>query len=251
MPHFLKFHVPSGVVVNKFSVPEPHLVAAFASPDHDFLEVQHDTSVDCYISQGAICTPVEITRALPNLTASVGEAITVAGLPLGSWAQLDTGELVPVEDGTLTLVRDHEDNFSVRIAGAYTSQPFRAEWLGLDAIKARAKDQVDLDAEAARARIVTPGSGQAMTYLRKADAARTFLSGGDVSQPQMLRLVDEADRAGVSVEEAAQAIVARADSWEGKDAEIDSLRLDAKHAIAMSESGNEVAVILAGINWPS
>lgn len=120
----------------------------------------------------------------------------------------------------------------------------------LAAEKLAAQTEIDAQAETCRNQVVTPGSGQAMTYIRKAEAARRYIAGESLDAPSLKRITDEADRLGVSDLEAAQSLVGIAEAWELLDAEIDNIRLTAKQQIENAGSKTAINAILAAIIWP-
>ncbi|MCR9256265.1 MAG: hypothetical protein NXI16_09235 [Alphaproteobacteria bacterium] len=131
----------------------------------------------------------------------------------GAWIDLDQAEI---------------DAESARIAAVAAG--------ALDREKAEAEREIDAAAEAARAAIVTPGAGQAMSYLAKEAEARRVLAGAASSallEPLIGVEVDPVtgdvlpDLASV-----AAVIVAQADAWMALEGQIDAARRGAKIQIA-------------------
>lgn len=88
---------------------------------------------------------------------------------------------------------------------------------------------IDAAAEATRARFITPGAGQAMTYLRKEAEAAAYLS--DAAAPVPF-LTAEADATGVAVADLAATVAARAAAWAAIGPRIEAARLAAKQAVS-------------------
>lgn len=86
-------------------------------------------------------------------------------------------------------------------------------------IKNACLSEVDALAENARSKIVTPGSGQSMTYEAKHQEA---LAGGGV----MLQL--EADALGVTLQEVVDSVLAARQAWLVAGGQIEAARLKAK-----------------------
>jgi len=97
--------------------------------------------------------------------------------------------------------------------------------------KARACAAIDSAAEAARDRYITPGAGQAMTYLRKEAQARAFAAAGYAGTVPAL-VQAKAAASGLTARQAADLIVATADAWEAKAAQIEQAREAGKGAVS-------------------
>lgn len=106
---------------------------------------------------------------------------------------------------------------------------------------------VDGAAERCRSQWLTPGAGQAMVYLRKADEARALVAGGPGPFPLLAASVgiEGEDQAAV-----AALVIAREAAWVQIGAQIEALRLAAKVAIEQAE--DEVAArAAAAVDWPT
>jgi hypothetical protein len=131
----------------------------------------------------------------------------------------------------------------------------RARWaadapLALERARTGALAAVDAAAEAARLRYITPGAGQALSYLRKEEEARRFvaLSQNDqaaatVGQFPMLAAALGAD--GDTIAAVAGVVLNRAAAWGLIGAEIERRRLAAKRAIGAA--ADEAAIAAAGV----
>jgi len=107
----------------------------------------------------------------------------------------------------------------------------------VDRYRAAAVAAIDAAAEAARARIVTPGSGQAMSYLAKETEARRVVAGEIAASPLLDPLVGvEVDPANGTVAAdlatVAAIILAQADAWKAIEGALDAARRSAKIAVA-------------------
>jgi hypothetical protein len=115
----------------------------------------------------------------------------------------------------------------------------------------RAKARVDAAAETARLQFITPGFGQAMTYMRKLEEARAQQAGGLGPFPLLQAGigVDGADVAAV-----AATVIAMSDAWTAVAAAIEAIRLAAKRDIDAVEDSPDAAdaieAIVAACAWP-
>lgn len=111
---------------------------------------------------------------------------------------------------------------------------------------------IDEAGEACRNRWVTPGSGQAMTYLRKEEQARAFIAAGRPSDASAYPfLVAEATATSQTVSDLADAIVTAADAWANVIGPgIEALRIGAKKARNAATTLAERDAALA-IAWPT
>lgn len=115
----------------------------------------------------------------------------------------------------------------------------------LAALAKHLRAQVDGEAEAFRTQFITPGSGQAMSYLRKELEAAAYLADNTASVPF---LTAEAAATGVTVAALAAAVAAQAAAWLVVGPVIEGARIGAKKAIA--EAGNIAAMHAAAqVNW--
>lgn len=252
MAHYLKYHVASGHVFARLTVIEASHLDLHRTPGHDFTQVSPEVIdiANIYVATGgAISNRSKVLLAGGTLNSAVGETIEIAGLPADAWIMFGE-ELIKSSKGKVQLKLTTPGRRHVEVIGKYAGNPFTLVWSDIGDVKEETKAKIDADAEAARSRVITPGSGQAMTYLRKADAARAYLAGLPLSEAQMLRLTSEATRLGGTVDAAAQILVTTADSWETIDAQIDSIRLAKKAAVNTAVTGNEVAKLYKGIVWP-
>lgn len=208
-------------------------------------------AVDTYWVENAVVKAASpVTMNLSTQVAAVNEQVTISGLPNPCWIHNSkTDALVQVTTGSYTFTNTVEGRIAITLQGKYYGQAV-VRFSALAASKAKAKLEIDAAAEEARLRVVTPGAGQAMTYLRKADAATAYLAGDTLSEPQMQRIEDEAARLGLTLQQAAETLAATATAWEGLDAAIDNIRLTAKQNIDNAATGAAVDAVMKGLSWP-
>ena len=120
------------------------------------------------------------------------------------------------------------------------------ETTDLPTLRDRLKGSVDIAAEIARGRFVTPGAGQALAYLRKEAEAREVMAGGAPGP----HVAAEAAVLGVSPVTAAAEIVARADAFARISAEIEGIRRATKIAIDRAGSVVEARRAFLSVRWP-
>lgn len=88
--------------------------------------------------------------------------------------------------------------------------------------------KIDAEAEAIRTRFITPGAGQAMTYLRKEAEARAYAADPTTAVPF---LTVEAAATGTTVADLAAEVIAQANAWAVIGPQIEGARLAAKKAV--------------------
>jgi len=116
----------------------------------------------------------------------------------------------------------------------------------LSSVKAAAATKVSDDAEALRARFLTPGAGQAMTYVRKEAEARAWTDGADEAAFPFLNA--EATACGMTVADLAATVIAQADAWVRIGSAIEALRRGA--FVAIGEAGTIEAIeTAAAVDW--
>lgn len=118
----------------------------------------------------------------------------------------------------------------------------------LGAVKADAKARIDADAETARLRYITAGSGQAMEYQEAAaEAVRYVATSGAGAYPMLQASVDAGEAANLAA--AAALITAREDAWANIGANIRRLRIAAKRAVDAATTVEQVKSA-ATVTWP-
>ena len=107
--------------------------------------------------------------------------------------------------------------------------------------------QIDSQAEQVRAKFVTPGAGQAMTYMQKQAEAEAYLS--DSAAPTPI-LTEEAEAMGITVAELAAEVHANSVAWRAVGGKIEGARRAAKRAAAGAANAADMWTC-AQIDWQS
>lgn len=122
-----------------------------------------------------------------------------------------------------------------------------SESVSLDDLKSALKASVDLQAEAERAKYITLGAGQAMTYQAKAAEAQRYIESSGLGSFPLLEA--EVGVTGETLADVAFVVLSMHGQWQTIGAQIERARLSAKAAInaaADEESARSVAP-----DWPS
>lgn len=112
-------------------------------------------------------------------------------------------------------------------------------------IKEHLAAQIDAEAEAFRLRFITPGAGQAITYLRKEQEAAAYLADSGASVPL---LEAEAAVTGVTVTALAAEVAAASAQWLIIGTAIEARRRQAKIAVQAATNVAE-AHAAAIVDW--
>lgn len=120
----------------------------------------------------------------------------------------------------------------------------------LEDTRAAALRTVDGQAEAARLQFITPGEGQAWTYMRKereAEAYQADPSPAPANYPLLSACIpgDGADLAAVVV-----SVLAARDAWLVAGAAIEGIRRAAKAQVEAAPDAAAIQTILDGLTWP-
>lgn len=116
--------------------------------------------------------------------------------------------------------------------------------LTLEEEQQRAKDSIDLASEQARKRHITPGSGQAMTYMEKVDEAIDYVAANypaDLTSYPMIQA--EVNATGKTPNQAADDIIAIRTAWISISAQIEEIRLKAKIDVMAATDNASVQTI--------
>lgn len=117
--------------------------------------------------------------------------------------------------------------------------------VNLDPVRRTLYAKIDAQAETVRSLFITPGSGQAITYLRKEQEAAAYLADPNASTPI---LTAEAQAVGVTVAELAAEVSQNAQAWAVIGAKIEAARRGAK--VAVETAPNIAAIHSASqIDW--
>ena len=118
--------------------------------------------------------------------------------------------------------------------------------------QARLCQAIDAAAETQRQRWITPGAGQAITYLTKADEARRAVSVGAAAQPADYPLI--AAEIGITADgllEVAGAVLAAHQAWLAAGAAIEAARLACKAAVGTAADIATAEAAAAAVEWPA
>lgn len=147
-------------------------------------------------------------------------------------------------------IHDWEAGESLRTLRA-KPMPAEARAELLTALVDEARDAIDQAAEAARQRYLTPGSGQAMVYQRKADEARACMVAATPDPADYPYLAAEIGVTADTLRGVADVVLARETAWTQASAAIEGLRLAAKRDIAEAATAEEVQAVLDGVSFPA
>lgn len=204
---------------------------------------------DAGLGSSVLRQPATLALPRPYLACDDTDAVLLTDLPDPCTLSIN-GNSVDVAGGSYELTTVEPGPLVVALTHRHHSELKVVEALPAAVIRDRLQAQIDAAAELCRNKVVTPGSGQAMTYIRKAEAARRYLDGEPLQGPALQRITDEATRLGVTETEAAQALVDIADAWETLDATIDNIRLTSKKAVSEAGTIAEADAIIKSLTWP-
>lgn len=161
--------------------------------------------------------------------------------------------LVVVEDESIAVAQAKAGEV-VLAAPTMSSWKITADGQGIEpvptnltAVAVAASAKVDAEAEIARNGIITSGSGQALTYMRKEVEARALILNSSAYAPL---LTEEARTLGMDLLDLAAEVIAAADNWVTVAARIESARRKAKADIAVAQSESAI-ISLSDIDWES
>lgn len=120
--------------------------------------------------------------------------------------------------------------------------------VNLEPVRQQTYGKIDDQAEAVRAKFITIGSGQAMTYHRKETEARAFDAATDPVATDYPFLNAEATATGIAIADVAAAVLAQTNAWVVIGAKIEGARMAAKKAVAAA-ADIPAMVAAATIDW--
>jgi hypothetical protein len=130
----------------------------------------------------------------------------------------------------------------------------------LNEVRKDALQKIDDQAEQERQKVITPGAGQAMTYIRKEQEARAALldTSLDPSSYPILRASIAAELAigieavtSVDLQSIARVVIQLSDAWAMRASQIEEIRLSAKREVNNAASAEFIYAITAGLDWSS
>ena len=101
----------------------------------------------------------------------------------------------------------------------------------IEQVRAEAHDAIDQAAGRARARYITVAPGQEAVYIVKERQAREYAAAGYPADAVPPLVQADADALGITPQEAADAIIAKADTWIALAAQIERIRRGGKAAV--------------------
>lgn len=163
-----------------------------------------------------------------------------------SWIVYDlaTGEELFARQGGVGMAAYQwlPEGAAVAVVPAAVVATLPRDWAPL---KAQLDAAVDAEAEAVRARYVTALPAQVGTYLLKEPAARAWLADSSASTAMLQR---EATARGMTLDELANEVIAKAEAWAILAGAIEGLRFTAKVRIAAAATIGAI-VEAAVIDW--
>lgn len=238
----------SGHIVQTLSVTDPQLLKLYVNDTIDALTMEGDPidMTRCYIDNGIVLPRQPVGLDTDTYIVEPGTKLIIQGIPADCWYANNSTGKVMLSKKTISMTANDVGVVSFDFLGKYHGS-VTITTVDLSSTKVAAKQQIDTLAELARSALLTPGVNQAVTYMRKAEAARLYLAGATLTEPQLSRLTNEADTTGMSIPDSAQAIVEAADKWEAADAAIDAKRIKAKTDVNQATTSKEIEDILSAL----
>lgn len=185
---------------------------------------------------------------------------------MGNFARIDKGEVIEVV--TLPEGLGPKDFFTSELAKAFVSCPddVKDHWMyskgefsppteppgpDLTAFKTSLKTSIDEAAETERLKYITPGAGQALTYMQKSDEARRYLSEDNPDAANYPLLSAEVGITADDMTGVANIVASAFTQWQQIGAAIEATRLGAKASIDASSNVENAQKIFDAISWPS
>lgn len=122
--------------------------------------------------------------------------------------------------------------------------------IGLSAYKAQTITRINEAAELCRGKYITPGDGQAMTYLEKISQARACLSAQSPQSADYPMLAAEIDITAPTLVGVAEVVVAAYNQWLVIGSAIEATRRAANVAAEAAETRDALTAILDGLHYP-
>ncbi len=184
--------------------------------------------------------PANSTTSQPPLVTDT----EIAVFQNGEWSVVEDhrGSVFYDEEGSEVVIRDLGP-----LPAGLSSTPPEPD---IEQVRSDALGKVDTDAETARHRYITPGSGQAMVYLEKANEAAAYQAAQNPIDTDYPLIKAEADSLSLSLATFVAIVIQNRDIWKTAAAEIEATRAAAKAAINTAQTITEIETILSGLAWP-
>lgn len=122
--------------------------------------------------------------------------------------------------------------------------------VGLAAAKVTACAAIDVQAEALRLTVLTPGAGQMAAYQAKEAQATAFLQDGTPTEAEYPDIFNEIGITADSGAEVAAAILAAAEKWRTFGRKVERARLAGKKAVNAASDMTGIMAAHNGVPWP-
>ena len=245
---YVRYHVLSGEIDLYLTVVSEEDLNAHGLADHDFLQVGSHPQRHIYVNPKTkkLNTARKSDLVVEPIWRFTTEGFDVAAKE-GVWLREESSGYTMVTDALVEYPAPGEPKFTnITTCGKDYGKVYQVTWFEEEDLKNKAITQVDNEA----ATLLESTSKLAATYAAKTEAARAFLGGDGMTEPQKLRLQNEALRSGLTTQEVAKIIVDKAEQAEIYELSVDNVRLVAKQAIREAKSGATIQSILAGVLWP-
>lgn len=184
----------------------------------------------------------------------IADAPPIAGPDQAAKYEAGAWSLVPDHRGTVYWLGDRSRHEITERGIAPPADALQAEPPPpLNEVQSAALSAIDAAAGAARARYITVSAGQEATYMLKESNARDYQTAGypaaSVAAYPMVQAEAEAiygaTPTAAQIQSAADAVVAQADAWIAKAAQIERARIGGKRAVAAASDLAAVAAARA------
>ncbi len=161
------------------------------------------------------------------------------------WRDPEGHEWVTIEPPSEDILLSYpEGTIEIPMVPVVTTPPTLAQ------SKASLKSAIDTAAEGERRKYITPGSGQAMTYMQKSDEAARFLASTDPDPAAFPLLAAEVGITAPSIGQVAAIVNGAYAQWQVIGAAIEAARLGTKASIDAAETIEAAQAAADAVSWP-
>lgn len=125
----------------------------------------------------------------------------------------------------------------------------QASETNLNAFKSAIKASIDTLAESERGKYITPGAGQALTYQRKVEEARSAMIEENPLPSDYPMLAASLGFDGNAIKEIAVVVLEMDKAWATAGGRIERVRIQAKNSVDLATSEDAAIDVLAMIDW--